>query len=465
MTIQQLRLFYPGQYENEKKFICDDSAQFWRDYNSNGEYKTEDFVAVATDVSKRFFSKGDDAWSYWLRHTARSGYFVSTAALGFVASRLHDQLLSKQKSVHGRRGGLASKFASDVPHLMAEAALTYEKDYQCILEGKYKLPYDMYTRNRQNNPLYFGEKTARFIRDAVGTMSRIDQGLEKDKRIWLNADADGIYPDYYKHAFHYQKDGWMSQNSADIYETSTESLFLGRQDAMQRTALVPLLEFVNGNSDNVKKSSGDKKPLKVLEVGCGTGRFLTFVRDNLPLDAECTAVDLSPFYLNNARDNDKNWMSVRRRVEASHGNVSVKIAPASFVQAKGEDLPFDDEVFDVVLCMYVYHEVPRDIRGQIASEMARVTKKGGRVILTDSIQKGDRPCLDSFLGLFGSMNEPYYEDYIEDHLPNHFESAGLECSTKTVRSNSKSLAFKKPDKLEPVLEVMTDMFFNEANLA
>ena len=50
------------------------------------------------------------------------------------------------------------------------------------------------------------------------------------------------YPDYYQNNFHFQGDGWMSSKSADVYETSTETLFLGRQDAMQRQTLLPLAE-------------------------------------------------------------------------------------------------------------------------------------------------------------------------------------------------------------------------------
>ena len=41
-----------------------------------------------------------------------------------------------------------------------------------------------------------------------------------------------------------------------------------------------------------REEDGDvTRPLKVLEVACGTGRFLTFARDNLPLNTEFTAVD------------------------------------------------------------------------------------------------------------------------------------------------------------------------------
>lgn len=425
----------PGEAEN-KKFVCnDDTVEFWKEFNRNGAYEREDFISVLTEVSNRFLTMGDEALGYWSRHTARSGYFFTNAALGSVSSQLHERFIRTDSSSSSNKKTFVDSAVEALPRILAEVALSYEQDYERISQGTYRLPYDMYTRNRQNSPLYFGSKTAKFVQEAIGTLSRRNRGSDEDKRIWIDSN-DKIYPEYYKNAFHYQTDGWMSQNSADIYETSTETLFLGGQDAMQRTALVPLMKYAN-------EFKGDK-PLKVLEIGCGTGRFLTFVRDNLPLDSECTAIDLSPFYLNNARDNDKNWISIRKRVEASSGNPDIQINPATFVQAKGEDLPFDEEEFDVVICMYLYHEIPRDIRAQISSEMERVTKKGGCVILTDSIQKGDRPVYDNTIGRFEKMNEPYYGDYISDYLSMHFEKVGLECVTKTLRRSTKTLEFRKP---------------------
>ena len=56
-----------------------------------------------------------------------------------------------------------------------------------------------------------------------------------------------------------------------MYEVSTETLFLGRQDAMQRQTLVPLHKFVMSRPDS---SAG----LRALEVAAGTGRFATFIK-------------------------------------------------------------------------------------------------------------------------------------------------------------------------------------------
>ena len=68
-----------------------------------------------------------------------------------------------------------------------------------------------------------------------------------------------------------QTDGWLSEDSAKIYEVSTETLFLGRQDAMQRQALVPLASFMRGQP---ARGSG----VRLLELACGTGRFASFIK-------------------------------------------------------------------------------------------------------------------------------------------------------------------------------------------
>ena len=49
-----------------------------------------------------------------------------------------------------------------------------------------------------------------------------------------------MYPRFYQNDFHFQTDGWFSSNSARCYDASTEALFMGRQDAMQRTTLIPI---------------------------------------------------------------------------------------------------------------------------------------------------------------------------------------------------------------------------------
>lgn len=434
----------PAEIENEK-FYCDETVEFWNKFQINGfesvQQNIQNLIAIITRLSQT-----NDGREYLLRHTARTSYFTSNALLGTLGFRVYDRIFNNDDT--GSVFDYLLREPSVSSRLFLETFLAYEQDYQRVQNNLYKKPYDMYTNTRQSNPLFVATQTIRFVRESIGTLNRRKRGNEKDKRIdGLPAASSIIYPEYYQTAFHYQTDGWMSQDSANVYETSTETLFLGRQDAMQRTALPALTSLVKDMNIQSKRdgSSSSKnrndKPMKVLEVACGTGRFMTFARDNLPLNAEYTAIDLSPYYLDAARENDNNWRKVRKQKE---NNNRLDILPAQIVQAKAEELPFDDNEFDAVICIYLFHELPRDIRARVAKEMVRVVRpNGGKVIFTDATQLGDRPVFDDSMPVFANMNEPYWTDYIEDNLPFHFENAGLKCLNKTVCSSTKTLSFVK----------------------
>ncbi len=75
--------------------------------------------------------------------------------------------------------------------------------------------------------------------------------------------------------------------------------------------------------------------------------------------------------------------------------------------------------------------------------MARVVKTGGIVVLTDSVQLGDRPPIDENIGRFSSLNEPHYQNYIRTEIAPLFEKHGLVCHEKYVASTTKTLSFIK----------------------
>ena len=187
----------------------------------------------------------------------------------------------------------------------------YAQDLAHVNAGTYRAPYDMTElRHRQYDPMFVAKKTARFISEASSTLrkntrARTDPDADPNAtKVWMDSP---MYPDYYLKTFHWQTDGWFSRRSAEVYEVSTETLFLGRQDAMQRTALVPLSEWTRETG-----ASRDGEGTKLLELACGTGRFLTFVRDNYP-KMDVTGLDLSPFYLAEARDNGRVLGETSRR--------------------------------------------------------------------------------------------------------------------------------------------------------
>ena len=73
------------------------------------------------------------------------------------------------------------------------------------------------------------------------------------------------------------------------------------------------------------------------------------------------------FYLEEARGHAKRWEAFRRRTQPSQ-----RVGTAKFAQANAEKLPHGDESFDVVVNVYLFHELPHEARRAAASEMARV---------------------------------------------------------------------------------------------
>ena len=63
------------------------------------------------------------------------------------------------------------------------------------------------------------------------------------------------------------------EGSAQRYDTQVEVLFKGTANAIRRQALPPLHEIFAGR---------DQRRLQLLDIGCGTGRFLDFVKQAWP---------------------------------------------------------------------------------------------------------------------------------------------------------------------------------------
>ena len=105
------------------------------------------------------------------------------------------------------------------------------------------------------------------------------------------------------------------------------------------------------------------------------------MRDNLPPDANTIALDLSPFYLEHAKRNDRRW----RRLRATGGEA---VKPATFIHAAAESVPLPSESQDIVVMVYLLHECPSDARRVLAAEAARLLRPGGCVWLRIPFSSG-----------------------------------------------------------------------------
>ena len=233
----------------------------------------------------------------------------------------------------------------------------------------------------------------------------------------LSQGTRGKRPRYYLQNFHFQSDGWMTDDSAERYDTQVEVLLNGAANAIRRQALPQLSEVFAGC---------DQRKLWLLDIGCGTGRFLDFVKQTWPR-LQTTGLDMSAPYLKHAQRHLKRWTRT------------------GFVVGKAEAIPLPEDSQDAVTSIFLFHELPPKIRRIAIRECARVLKPGGRLVILDSLQRGDHSDYNGLLELFPqNYHEPYYSSYINED----FNALASNYDLKPVRNVrafvSKVMVFDKP---------------------
>ena len=93
----------------------------------------------------------------------------------------------------------------------------------------------------------------------------------------------------------------------------------------------------------------------------------------------------------------------------------------------------------------MFHELPPGIRRTVFGEFARVLKLGGRLVLIDSLQRGDEPDYEGLLELFPqNFHEPYYTSYIKEDFGAIARGCGLRHTRSRNAFVSKVMVFDKP---------------------
>lgn len=346
-----------------------------------------------------------------MRDLGRARYAAAQGAR--VAWYMGQYMLARRISGPFNRPG-QPKFQPKAPEgdsgrIRASFLDLFAKDRANIEAGLYPAPEDV----RAEQALSALRNSARFFRDLPHVDARRLQGEATQVR----ADAKpGIYPTYYLQNFHYQTGGWLTEESARLYDTQVEILFGGAADAMRRIAVGSLARGVRGQ---------DQRKLSMIDLGCGNGRFLSQVMQALPR-LPAVGIDLSPAYCGEARALLADWPQVE------------------IVTGAIENTPFEASSFDAATCVFLFHELPPRVRRDAAREIARLLKPGGVFVLADSVQTGDTPDLDRMLEYFPiGFHEPYYGSYLQEDLIALFAEAGLVHEETELAFLTKVMRFRK----------------------
>jgi ubiquinone/menaquinone biosynthesis C-methylase UbiE len=324
----------------------------------------------------------------------------------------HDGMLLGLKTAHQLVRFLVNERFERDPRLEAEHQRRYRKlladDLENVRQGYYP------------QSLLFGFPYREYLRAAPRLFSDLPRTIVRKKRRDhedLPEDVDlSRYPAYYRRNFHWQTGGYFTHDSAARYDVGVELLFLGTADVMRRMAIPPVSRLVAERGED----------LRLLDVACGTCGFLRMLGAAQPR-LEYTGLDLSDAYLAHAR------------------NRCANVDRLNLVQGNAEEMPFRDGWFDVVTSVYLFHELPKDVRRRVLSEMHRVLAPGGLVVIEDSAQLSDSGELARVLANFSDdFHEPYYKSYIRDDLAEALEECGFDVESAEPHMVAKVVVARKP---------------------
>jgi ubiquinone/menaquinone biosynthesis C-methylase UbiE len=322
-------------------------------------------------------------WRLWgakaFLYTRAATYFSQLRSLQLLTG-----LFFKEFPTRVRDPGLQAKVTQSLFDLL-------NRDAARFADGTY--PMSML---KPESPMSHWRRLGKLLSDGI----RLQRQKRRGRTTEFSEDARDRaqeMPRYYQRNFHFQRDGYLSSESAELYEHQVEILFGGAADAMRRMVLEPLVD---------RFGRGDGRGLRILEIGAGTGRTSRMIRALYP-KAHLTISELSDPYLKHAR----------RRLD--------RCDRVDFVQCAGEALPFQAAQFDAVVSVFLFHELPHDIRVQVLEESMRVLKPGGVLAAVDSIQRHDAPEWSPMLDQFPvDFHEPFYRNYLDDPLEDRMRGCG-----------------------------------------
>jgi SAM-dependent methyltransferase len=172
-----------------------------------------------------------------------------------------------------------------------------------------------------------------------------------------------------------------------------------------------IAEAMRASGEDLVRQAGIRPGMKVLDLGCGDG---TTAIPAAKLGAHVTGVDIAA-----------NLVAAARR-RASHAGLS---ATCQFVEGDACDLRIENKSFDLVLSIFGAMFAPRPF--DVAREMVRVTRPGGRIIMGNWLPN-DPTLVAQVLKVSAAYSPPPPEGFISPmtwgstpHILERFGAAGI----------------------------------------
>src|SRR5262249_37756269 len=188
--------------------------------------------------------------------------------------------------------------------------------------------------------------------------------------------------------------------------------------------------FMRQSGEVVAESLGIRPPLRALDLGCGDG---TTAIPLARLGADVTGIDIA-----------RNLVEAGNRRAAEAGLSRLKFQEGDACNLEG----VEDNSFDLTLSVFGAMFAPKPL--DVAREMVRVTKLGGRIVMGNWIPN-DPTFVSQVLKISSAFTPPPPEGFIspmtwgvESHIIERFGQAGV--AKEKISMVKDTYYFMSPDK-------------------
>lgn len=246
--------------------------------------------------------------------------------------------------------------------------------------------------------------------------------LEKLKKKLENNKI--CYPEYFLQAFHGYDDGNMNWLAAQENEAAALSMSANYwKDVLAMDSERWVRRNVTKNVRNYLRQNQLKNPAFILDVGCSGGISTEYIQKGFPNATYIYGLDLSPYFV------------AVGAFRAQNANKDIR-----YVHANAESTSFQDSSFQLIICNFLFHEVPQEATQVILREIYRLLDDNGVIAIVDldpETLRSDK-LLNQFRKWAFEATEPHIYGYYESNMTASLEKNGFQniCQVKNDPINA-----------------------------
>lgn len=224
-------------------------------------------------------------------------------------------------------------------------------------------------------------------------------------------NASVVYPAYFLQPFHGYDDGNMNWLAAQENEAASLSMCV---NYWKGVCAADSERWVRYNvTSNIMSYIGynSKRIDSILDVGCSGGISTEYLKRGFPSVSNIYGLDLSPYFISVGA------------FRAKQQNTNIQ-----YVHGNAEETPFSKESFDLIVCNFLFHEVPRNATQTILDEMMRLLRPNGVLAVVDIDPENlkNDAVLSQFRKWAFEVTEPHIYGYYDSNMTKYLEDHGFE---------------------------------------